>query len=75
MQKVYSKVTCGPAIRPLPSALSIHSVIFLAVLEHEFGVEYAKDYTVRPAMLERIMKFAVATAFDEVSARDHFDIR
>lgn len=46
-----------------------------AVLEQEFGVEHAKDYTVRPAMLERIMKFAVTTAFDEISARDHFDIR
>ena len=36
------------------------------VLEQEFGVEHAKDYTVKPAFLERIMKYAASTAMDEI---------
>lgn len=45
------------------------------VLEHEFDVEYAKDYTVKPAFLERIMKYAASTTMDELHARNQLSMR
>jgi protease-4 len=41
-----------------------------SVLDREFGVEHARDYTIKPAFLERIMKYAATTAMDEISARN-----
>jgi len=45
------------------------------VLEKEFGVEHAKDYTVKPAFLDRIMKYAVTTTINEINARNQLSIR
>jgi len=45
------------------------------VLEKEFGVEHAKDYTVKPAFLDRIMKYAVTTTINEINARNQLRIR
>lgn len=42
------------------------------VLKSEFGVEHARDYSVKPAFLERIMKYAATTAMDGLSARNQF---
>lgn len=44
-------------------------------LDREFGVEHAKDYTIKPAFLERIMKYAASTAMDEIQARNQLSIR
>jgi len=46
-----------------------------SVLDQEFGVEHARDYTIKPAFLERIMKYAATTAMDEIHARNQLRIR
>lgn len=46
-----------------------------SVLEQEFGVEHARDYTIKPAFLERIMKYAAIAAFDEISGGNHITVR
>lgn len=45
------------------------------VLQNEFGVEIARDYTVKPAILERLMRFAVITAADEIAGHRDLSIR
>ena len=46
-----------------------------SVLDQEFGVESTRDCTIKPAFLERIMKYAATTAMDEIHARSEFAIR
>lgn len=45
------------------------------VLQHEFGVEVARDYTIKPAILERLMRFAVTTAANEIAGHRDLEIR
>jgi len=44
------------------------------VMEQEFGVVHAKDFTVRPALIDRIMKYATSTAIDEIYTRNQLTI-
>ena len=45
------------------------------VLKSEFGVEHARDYSIKPALLEKLMRFAAATAVDEMAGHRDFSLR
>jgi protease-4 len=45
------------------------------VLKSEFGVEHAKDYTVKPAFIDRIMQYVVTNTINEINARSQLSIR
>lgn len=42
------------------------------VLQIEFGVEHARDYSIKPALMERLMRFAATTAADRIAS--HYDL-
>lgn len=45
------------------------------VLQRELGVEYTRDYTIRPTLLDRMMRLAVSTAANKLSGRNQLGIR
>lgn len=45
------------------------------VLQQELGVEHARDYSIKPALLERLTRFAVATAADQITGHQSFSLR
>lgn len=46
-----------------------------SVLQLEFGVEHAKDYSIKPALLDRLMRFAASSAVDEIWSDRSLNIR
>lgn len=45
------------------------------VLQREWGIESTRDYTIKPALLDRLMRFAANTAVDELVAHNRLNIR
>jgi protease-4 len=45
------------------------------VLQREFGVEHTRDYTVKPDVLDRLMRFAASTAIEEFLGYNSLSIR
>lgn len=45
------------------------------VLATEFDVDHARDYTIKPAFLERLMRYAVSSTIDEITGYDQHIVR
>jgi len=46
-----------------------------SVMEQEFGVVHAKDFTLRPALIDRLMKYATSAVMDEIHVQQSTTIR